>query len=538
MKIKEVKEEEKAVEEVREEKEVEEVGKKLEEEEATSIPRLLQSVNELQSLDGALSEFVRQWNELQHTLDSIQACIDTRSKELESLHNPSPNIEGEKAVAVAKEEGKVKAKAGEEASNNAPMDPRSEIKFICETMGSYALRKYVMAHLSEIDQLRNEVPAALRLAPNPSKLVLESMGRFYLQGSKAYDQRRDPLIVAGRHACILLLEFYILFGGCSSQVEPPIKEEARLAATAWRGRLVGEGGIELASDVDALGLVLFIASFGIPQEFRFRDLYDLLRASNLKKKADVLRLSPIFLKKLPDIIKDMIARDKHVEAVDLVCAFGLEEKFPPLSLLSSLCHKSMQIASEERTEGQCSVRSLKEANEREVALLKSVVNCLVDHRLDPSLLAGFSIFKKIAKLEKQISKWERTLLRRNSRRSAKEAGPFKTPETQTKRPWRASAEASHGARPHLIKHTQEQGSADSRHFYNGYLPQNMIDGGFTGSVDGGGMGLAAGNVLGPSPTAVQNLYQPPVSSLGSGSSGSNLYQFADTVLQHESRYYS
>jgi len=48
----------------------------------------------------------------------------------------------------------------------------------------------------------------------------------------------------------------------------------------------------------------------------------------------------------------------HVEAVDLICAFELEEKFPPLPLLSSFVKKNCEAGIEERRQGQCPLRSL------------------------------------------------------------------------------------------------------------------------------------------------------------------------------------
>lgn len=59
-----------------------------------------------------------------------------------------------------------------------------------------------------------------------------------------------------------------------------------------------------------------------------------------------------------DIIKELLSKDMHVEAVHLACAFGLEEKFPPIPLLSSVLQKSLQTAKEEQREGQSLVCSI------------------------------------------------------------------------------------------------------------------------------------------------------------------------------------
>ncbi|EHA8586937.1 FRIGIDA-like protein [Cocos nucifera] len=252
-----------------------------------SAPSPILLIRHFSDLSAALSEFVRQWDGLQHFLDCIGASIDARSKELEVLQTP----DGEKVAAVAVKE---EAKSGQEKPSLD--DPRAELHSICETMGSRLLRKFVTTHLSELDWLRREVPTALRRAPSPARLVFDSIGRFYLQGSKAYE--RNPTVIAGRRACILILEFYVL-SGLPSEVESSVKQDATVAALAWRSRLVAEGGVKSATAVDALGLALFVASFGIPNDFACDVMYDLLRLSNLKKKADVFQQSPILREKIP-----------------------------------------------------------------------------------------------------------------------------------------------------------------------------------------------------------------------------------------------
>ncbi|XP_010910192.2 LOW QUALITY PROTEIN: protein FRIGIDA [Elaeis guineensis] len=544
-------------------------------------------IHHFSNLSAALSEFVRQWDGLLQFLDSIRASIDARFKELHALQIP----DGEKAAAVAVKE---EAKSGREKPSLD--EPRAELHSICETMGSRFLRKFVTTHLSELDWLRREIPAALRRAPSPARLVFDSIGRFYLQGSKAYE--RNPTVIVGRRACILILEFYVL-SGLPSVVESSVKQDATVAALAWRSRLVAEGGVKSATAVDALGLALFVASFGIPNDFGCDVMYDLLRLSNLKKKADVFQQSPILREKIPDIIEELLSKDMHVEAVHLACAFGLEEKFPPIPLLSSVLQKSVQTAKEEQR-GQ----SLEVANKKQLAVLKSVVKCVENNKLDPSEIASFNLYQKIATLEKDIAKGKQHLKNKIFKRKAEEVGSLNQPETQAKRPWPSPAEASPGVPPRLPMQTQVQRSptlSDTSGLYNGLIRQSMYDGGFmgshyrsgmeilTGGVHGSGVGsslepssaadgagLTLGNNVGsyanitggsygrhqdgapdersdaqgysgfapsagwmdPSAAAAQSLFQPQASSLGTEtrSSGSNLYRFADIVLKRESDY--
>lgn len=58
----------------------------------------------------------------------------------------------------------------------------------------------------------------------------------------------------------------------------------------------------------------------------------------------------------------MLSMEMHVEAVDLVCAFGLEDEFSPASLLTSFVKMTCEVAERERREGQGSLRRLVQSN--------------------------------------------------------------------------------------------------------------------------------------------------------------------------------
>ncbi|XP_077232117.1 inactive protein FRIGIDA-like [Tasmannia lanceolata] len=220
-------------------------------------------VGELNCLSSALSIFTKQWNELEQHLHSIQKSIQKKLND-----NPEDH-------------------------------PLSEMERICESMKSRGLRRYVARHFHDINKLRDEVCKALKLAPNPSRLVLDCIGTFYLQGRKAYTINSP--IVAIRRAWILILEFFLFFSQASIIIDPCVKAEAEPAAVAWRTRLLHEGGIANASPDDALALLLFVASFGIPSDFASDLLYQLIclgvlrKKSKLRKKAQVLRLSPLLV---------------------------------------------------------------------------------------------------------------------------------------------------------------------------------------------------------------------------------------------------
>ncbi|XP_068665720.1 protein FRIGIDA-like [Aristolochia californica] len=340
---------------------------------------ILKSVDKLRGLSGVLSVFTSRWNDLQSHLDSIQKYIE----QLEGSSASSPEVDVDHAFCS--DDG----------------EPRTELERICETVNGKALRKYVALRLSDPGNLRDELQAALKRSPDLGKLVISCIGRFYIQGSRAFD--KQAAIVSVREACIIVLECFLLAGGCAKVADSPIKKEAEEAAIAWKMRLVKEGGIEHCKDVDAQGLLLFIASFGVPPGFGKDDLCKLMQSSKINKNSDALRSSPFLQLKLEDMLQGMVKNGRYVAAVDLSCAFGLEEKFPPKALLLSFLNDINQKGKQMRREGQSSRGALKAADEKQLHDLKLVAQCLEKYQLDLAYFLNWKIDEKIEKLEKDIS---------------------------------------------------------------------------------------------------------------------------------------
>ena len=248
---------------------------------------LVKSVDELRNLSTVLDMFRQRWDELQKHLDFIQASIDSSSRELDASQ----------ALASNSLETSSPESADPHSEQALGQTSVSELGFLCGMMRSRGLRKYIISHLSDQAKLREQVPPALKGAPKPAKLVLECIGRFFLQGSKAFDKASH--MVPSRQASLLILEFFLLSDSDCSEMEPSVKEEADLAAGTWRKRLINEGGVSNACHIDARGLLLLVACFGVPTSFRNEDLRDLIRLSNPKEISHALRRSRFLLSRVP-----------------------------------------------------------------------------------------------------------------------------------------------------------------------------------------------------------------------------------------------
>lgn len=280
----------------------EEAGESLDESQKQKS-EFMKSVVELDGLSIAIHSFTRRLDELQKHLEFIENTIESRSKQLLLIENT--NLVAVETITELEEEKEAQGREGEEEFPSS-RGTKSEVEYLCQMMCSRSLRKYIVSNMSDEAKLREEVPAALKFAPKPAKLVLDCIGRFYLQGSKAYT-KNSPMIPA-RQASLLILEFFLL-SDCDcdcdgDNVNEKEKDEAHSAALAWRKRLVTEGGLSRATPIDARGLLLFIASFGIPSRFSNQDLRDLILLTILSTQniSTALRRSPLLLARIPGSI--------------------------------------------------------------------------------------------------------------------------------------------------------------------------------------------------------------------------------------------
>ncbi|XP_076939704.1 inactive protein FRIGIDA-like [Bidens hawaiensis] len=161
-------------------------------------------------------------------------------------------------------------------------------------MCSKDIKWHVAEHYSEMINRREEIAKALKLAKDPAKLVLDSIGRFFVQGSRTFRNPTNPhqdKQKAGRMAAILILECFVMISNDDGiEIAESDLECAAKAAVDWRKRMIREGGPGYTDEVDARGLLLLISGFGIQNHvFKVKDIMDLIRASNVKEITTALR---------------------------------------------------------------------------------------------------------------------------------------------------------------------------------------------------------------------------------------------------------
>ncbi|KAL6909569.1 hypothetical protein ACP4OV_001850 [Aristida adscensionis] len=405
---------------------------------------VLQSVQGLASYSDALADFLDQWNSVLLDVASIAATFavlfpaaesdakpasaadpgpnpapepepepepphpapapppEPEEQEPERLPNPVPEPEEEQEPKPAASDP-VQEPEAELSPNPAPNARREredgdssaeELGRMCEQMAAREVRRYVAARLRDREWLRAAGPGALRRAPDPATLVLRAVGRYYIcAGSKDAEA-----------ACLLLLELYVR-AGCPrrrdrGQREAELREEARETALTWRSRILHlKGRLGDASAREARGLALFMAAFGVPDELPAQELYELLEAGDGMACTKVFRFSKPFVRKMRDVVVEMINKDMYLQAIRLILAFEFQNAFPLGQILTHIMEKVEHGRKEESEE-----LALIKRDKEELTLLRSITKCVEDHKLCPSEFSDLNITERIALLEERVGK--------------------------------------------------------------------------------------------------------------------------------------
>ncbi|KAM7471603.1 hypothetical protein LguiA_009786 [Lonicera macranthoides] len=354
----------------------------------------------------------------------------------------------------------------------------SALEALCIQMYGRGLRKYISTQLSNSSKLREEVPKALKCAPNPPKLVLDSIGRFYVQGRNAYG--KDSKMSAIRAASVLILECFLRMERGGVEIEPQVKQEADIAAEAWRKRLKDEGGIPKACELDARGLLFLISGFGVPRDFKHETLRDVIRASNPNGIYNVLRRSSDLISRIPGVLERMVRDQKHLGAVNMAYTFELVNFQLPVLKVFLRDMENVWIKARDRG-AYTPLAVLNKANRIWVNNMRSVVHCLKQKGLDHSkLLPEWKLDEKILGLEKEIAEIGKEI---------------KKEIEETAKPKRKAdiTEPSKKSKAPKVKHSQQTGKAPQQHKAPAYADRrsaydmptqiNHLDGGFPAHIN-------------------------------------------------------
>ncbi|RWR83245.1 putative FRIGIDA-like protein 1 [Cinnamomum micranthum f. kanehirae] len=342
--------------------------------------KLRKTFEDLRSHSACIAAFDLQWKDLEDHLDAIEKAIEKRFKDLES--------------AERQQQQPAAAAAPPAVDSQPPSDLviYPQLKTFCSKMDGKRLVSFILAHRKDGVDIKDELDDALRSAPDPAKLVLDSMKGFYPPRKKG---GKDAELAALRRACILLLERLAAMAPLIKESE---RERAKELALEWK-EMVYEGDDSL---LEGMGFFQLLATFGLVSEFEIDDLLEMLSVIARRRQTIELCKALGLTNKVPDLIKKLINKSKQLDAVKFIYAFELVDKFPPIPLLNAYLKEAQRMAQVVRKRGNNSAQSLYEAATKEITSIRAIIKSVEDHNLQ-SEYSCEHLEKRIASLEKQKS---------------------------------------------------------------------------------------------------------------------------------------
>ncbi|KAK9293183.1 hypothetical protein L1049_021172 [Liquidambar formosana] len=244
----------------------------------------------------------------------------------------------------------------------------------------------------------DEVFTTLRMSLEPAKLVLDVMREFYsLHIKKGGTDFKSCAI--GNH--ILLLEQLMRI---SPEIEPHVKEEAMKLAVEWKAKM--RVGIE--NSLQVFVFLQLLAAYGLVTAFKGDEILKLLVIVAQHRETPNLCQALGFEDKIPDFIELLVEKRQWLEAIRYSFAFQLVDKFQPPALLEAQLKFCREVFREIDMKGNPTHITLAEAAEKEAPLLRAVIKCIADYKLE-SVCSPVHLEKRLAELEKHKAESNHTL---------------------------------------------------------------------------------------------------------------------------------
>ncbi|XP_068654842.1 FRIGIDA-like protein 3 isoform X2 [Aristolochia californica] len=367
--------------------------KALEEKETKTSELLVQREAEVAAKEQALLD------RLQVLKDSaVSAIVEVRSKynvsSLESTNieentekKVSSSSNGENPLSAPEEKSLDKSDPHPEAVA-VEVKPCPELIQLCEQMDVQGLLKYISENRNILSAIREEMPLALKSAPEPAQLVLDSLeGCYPPDSTTSHEGNSQDMALKGlRKSCILLMESVapVLMGTETEHtVSAEMKQQVKAIADEWKPKLAGEVELDAAdgSALEAQAFLQLLATFGIASEFDEDELCKLVLAVSHRRQTSELCRSLGLTHKVPGIVDTLVGNGRQIDAVHFIQAFQLVEMFPPVPLLKTYL-KDLRRNSQGKGGAVGAAGVQNDANAQELAALKAVIRCIEEYKLE------------------------------------------------------------------------------------------------------------------------------------------------------------
>ncbi|XP_023525515.1 FRIGIDA-like protein 2 [Cucurbita pepo subsp. pepo] len=351
---------------------------------------LKKAFEDLQGHSHLLDSFSLSWSDLESHFTSIQNSLTKKFHELESMQLEVIQNQPEEKEPCSSLRVEVGNRDEPDGSADC-VSPRSEMKLLCEQMDGKGLGRYVSDLPKERESVRDELPDALKCAPDIEALVLDAMEGFFRANPKP--KLHNLKMSNVRRGCVLLLE--TLMDGFRN-VDDHVTERAKKLALDWK-QSFGKHGKD---PLDALGFLHLVAAYNLSSEFEVGELVDyfiiIARYRQATKLCKVVGLGD----KVYDLVQKLLDKGKQLLAVKFIFEFELTDRFPPIPILKEYVRESKKAAKAVCRAGKNSLRALNESTAKELGALKSVVKFIEEYKLDDDY-PQVNLQKRIDQLEKQ-----------------------------------------------------------------------------------------------------------------------------------------
>ncbi|URE11845.1 Frigida-like protein [Musa troglodytarum] len=347
-----------------------------------SIPskkeELRKAFETLQAFSSCLASFTLKWKDLEDHLASIESLIGDRLRELDSKSHSS-----------------VMAEANPETAPEGV--PRRELSCLCVNMDGVGLRSYIIVNRNDIAEIRNELGAAIRSAPDPAKLVLDAMDGFHRPRAEG---EKDGDVQVIKRTCLSLLEQVQIL---APEIKSSVKDQARKVAAEWKGKILDDND----KGMDAFAFLQLVATYRLASEFNTDEILDLFVLISRRKQALDLCKRLGLVQNMSDLIQKLNSKSRQLEAIKFVHALDLFDKYPPVPLLEAYLKESRKAAQGARKRGNNSSQLQNEAISKELAAAKAVIKTVEECKLE-SEFSCEDLQKRITQLEQQKADKKRT----------------------------------------------------------------------------------------------------------------------------------
>ncbi|XP_062084605.1 FRIGIDA-like protein 5 [Humulus lupulus] len=241
----------------------------------------------------------------------------------------------------------------------------------------------------QLSSLQNNILTLLQTSPDPAKIVFD-----FIQGSISEHWNRGEV---GFEASVMrnyILVFDQLFK-IFPKIQPPVHKDSIRLSLEWQAKM---RMTNTEYSLEVLCFLQFLTTYELISSFNETEILKFLETISQHQQALEICSTIGFAKKIPAFIRKYIERRKATDAVRLICAFKLTDKFPPVPLLTKYV-ENLKNSTQKFCKAKRPIEEKEKTTNEEIAALRTVIQCITDYNLE-SKFPSANILKRINLLDR------------------------------------------------------------------------------------------------------------------------------------------